>query len=54
MTSKKPTAILDAGGLVQLSKGELRRSINCDEKIKLALPGANFGDGDVEVADWIA
>src|SRR5262249_4961219 len=45
---------LYVGGRVQLGKGKLRRSIDCHEQIELALPGANLGDIDVEVADRIA
>jgi|SRR6478672_6464476 hypothetical protein len=45
---------LYVGGRMQLSKGKLRRSIDRHEQIELALPGANLGNVDVEVADRIA
>src|SRR4029453_6332777 len=45
---------LDVGGRMELGKGKLRRAIDCHEEVELALTGANLGDVDVEVADWVA
>src|SRR3984893_3055521 len=39
--------------LMQLDKGEFRGSIDCDKEMKLAFFGPNFGNVDVEEADWI-
>jgi hypothetical protein len=41
------------GFLVQLGESELRSSINSDEEIEPSHRGANLGDVDVEVSDWI-
>ena len=40
--------------LMQLDEGELRRSIDCDEQVELALRGSDFGDVDMKIADWVA
>jgi hypothetical protein len=40
--------------LVQLDEGELRRSIDCDEQVELALRGSDFGDVDMKIADWVS
>ena len=39
--------------LVQLDEGELRRSVDRDDEIELALSGSNLGDVDMEIADRI-
>lgn len=39
--------------LMRLDEGELRRSIDGDEEMQLALFGAHFGNVDVEVADRV-
>ena len=33
--------------LVELDKGELRRSVDGDEQVELALPSSNLGDVDI-------
>jgi hypothetical protein len=43
----------DVGPLDELGKSELGRAIHRDEKVELALGGADFGEIDVEVADGI-
>ena len=39
--------------LVQLDEGELRRSVDGDEQVELALRSSNFGDVDMKIADRI-
>ena len=39
--------------LVQLDEGELRRPIDGDDQVELALRGSNFGDVDMKIADRI-
>ena len=39
--------------LVQLDEGELRRSVDGDEEVELALRGSNLGDVDMKIADRI-
>ena len=39
--------------LMQLDKGELRRPIDGDDEVELALRGSNLGDVDMEIADRI-
>src|SRR3984957_6393058 len=39
--------------LVQLDEGELRRSVDGDEQVELALRSSNFGEVDMKIADWI-
>ncbi len=39
--------------LVHLDEGELRRSVDCDEQVELALRGSNLGDVDMKIADRI-
>jgi len=41
------------GFLLHRDEGELRASVDGDEEVQLALPGANLGDIDVEVADRV-
>ena len=38
---------------MQLDEGELGRVVDGDEHVKLSLLGADFGDVDVDVADWV-
>ncbi len=40
--------------LVQFANGELRRSIECDEQVELALRGSDFGDVDMKIADRVS
>src|ERR1700678_380968 len=39
--------------LVHLDEGELRRSVDGDDEVELALRGSNLGDVDMEIADRI-
>jgi hypothetical protein len=39
--------------LMQLDEGELRRSVDGDEQVELALRGSNLGDVDMKIADRI-
>ena len=39
--------------LVHLDEGELRRPIDGDKQVKLALSGSNLGDVDMKIADRI-
>jgi hypothetical protein len=39
--------------LMQLDKGELRRSVDGDDEVELALRSSNLGDVDMEIADRI-
>ena len=39
--------------LVQLDEGELRRSVDGDDEVQLALRSSNFGDVDMKIADRI-
>ena len=39
--------------LVHLDEGELRRSVDGDEQVELALRGSNLGDVDMKLADRI-
>src|ERR1700678_4719194 len=38
---------------MQFDKGVLRRSVDCDEQVELALRGSNLGDVDMKIADRI-
>jgi hypothetical protein len=38
---------------MQFNEGELRRPIDRDDEIELALSGSDLGDIDMEIADWI-
>ena len=38
---------------VHLDEGELRRSVDGDEQVELALRSSNFGEVDMKIADWI-
>jgi hypothetical protein len=40
--------------LMQLDEGELRRSVDGDEQVELALRGSNLGDVDMKIADRIS
>jgi hypothetical protein len=40
--------------LVQFDEGELAGAVDGDEEVEFALLGADLGDVDVEVADWVA
>jgi hypothetical protein len=39
--------------LMQLDKGGLRRSVDGDKQVELALRGSNLGDADMKIADSI-
>ena len=39
--------------LVQLDEGELRRSVDGDDEVELALRSSNLGDVDMKIADRI-
>jgi hypothetical protein len=39
--------------LVQFDESELRRSVDRDNEVELALSGSNLGDVDMKIADWI-
>jgi hypothetical protein len=38
---------------MHFNEGELRRPIDRDDEIELALSGSDLGDIDMEIADWI-
>ena len=40
--------------LMQFDEGELRRPINGDDEMELALSGSNLGDVDMEIADRVS
>ena len=40
--------------LVQLDEGELRRSVDGDDEVELALRSSNLGNVDMKIADWIS
>ena len=39
--------------LMQFDEGELRRSVDGDEQVELALRGSNLGDVDMKIADRV-
>lgn len=41
------------GLFVQFDEGELRCSVYGDRQVELSLPGADFANVDVKIADWV-